>query len=55
MDLEEKKQAYLKRGLTMIVLFAVLGCVVLVLAITYLTRVFNEALPSDPAQESAQH
>lgn len=42
--LDDQKQAYLQRMLGFTLMFAVLGCVVLILAINYLSNVIGDAL-----------
>ena len=45
MSLEDRKHAHMQRMLKMILLFAVLGCIVLVIAINYVSKVLTDALP----------
>ncbi|MBX9668263.1 MAG: hypothetical protein K2X93_11615 [Candidatus Obscuribacterales bacterium] len=46
MSLEDKKDAYMKRMLGSILIFAILGCIVLLLATSYLSKVFSDVLPA---------
>ncbi len=45
MSLQDKKDAYMKRMFGSILVFAILGCIVLLLATTYLAKVFSDAIP----------
>lgn len=44
MSLEDRKDAYMKRMLGFTLMFAVLGCIVLVCAINYVSNVITGAL-----------
>lgn len=44
-SLDDKKDAYMKRMFGSILIFAILGCVILLLATSYLSKVFSEVLP----------
>lgn len=46
MSLEDKKATYMKRMAGMLILFAVLGSVVLFIASHYLSKVFDDAIPT---------
>lgn len=52
MSLEDRKQSYLHRMAGMAILFAILGSVVLCIAISYINKVISDALPSDPQSQS---
>ncbi|MBK9143036.1 MAG: hypothetical protein IPM23_11105 [Candidatus Melainabacteria bacterium] len=52
MSLEDRKQSYLQRMAGMAILFAILGSVVLCIAISYINKVISDALPSDPQSQS---
>ena len=54
MSLDDKAQSYLSRGFKMILMFAILGCIILVIAVNYLTSVFTSALPTDPSATQNQ-
>lgn len=52
MSLRDQQQSYLQRNFMMILMFAVLGCVALFIAIYFINKTFSEVLPEGPPPTS---